>query len=230
MNALISQMQQATVNDKLWQKVNKVYHATNETALSTAEQSDSLTFSNSDKAHPCSLFGCKLWHNADGTVREPNTNDGRPNISPYASNHVVIPATDVLGDPEDYLLPTLPYPNPARDPDQSQRSSGGRIYIEMVYLRHEDVELDFKLTPSEQRNLDAWKLRKHPFVRLDGDNLSYRVIKDVWWLILTPYDVLIPGSAIWELDMGGDKVTKKPRVVRDALALKLVRNLSVFSG
>jgi len=227
MDALISQMQQVTVNDKLWQKIKKVYHATNETALSTAEQSDTLTFSNSDKARPttrpCSLFGCKLWHNANGTVHEPNTNDGRPNISPYASNHVVISATDVLGDPDDYLLPIL-------HPSQWQRSSGGRTYIEMVYVRNKDVELDCKLTSSEQRNLDAWKLREHPFVRLDGDSLSYRVINDYWWIILTPYDVLIPDNAIWELDMGGDKVTRQPRVVRDPLALKLVRNLDVFSG
>lgn len=222
MDALISQMQQVTVNDKLWQKVNKVYHATNETALSTAEQSDSLTFSNSDKAHPCSLFGCKLWHNADGTVREPNTNDGRPNISPYASNHVVISATDVFGDPDDYLLPI-------RAPNESQRSPGGRIYIEMVYVRHKDVELDFKLTPSEQCYLDAWKLREHPFVQLDGDSLSYRVINDVWWIILTPYDVLIPDNAIWEL-VGSNEVKKKPRVVDNPLTLKLVRNLNVFRG
>ena len=215
-----------------WQAVNKVYHATNKTALASAENSETLIVFEDDgswKSGCCSLFSCKLWHDRHGeVVKSPSTHGGRPDISPYASNHVVISSTDVLQHPTDYLLPIMRYDNPAADPDKSHQSVGGRTYLALVYIRSQDVELGL-LTPAECNYVEAWKLEKHPFVKLDDKGLRYRVIHDVWWIILTTYEVPIGDSAVWELNMGGVKVEKKPRNISNSVTRKLARNLSAFN-
>ena len=124
----------------------------------------------------------------------------------------------------DYLLPTVRYDDPTADPDKSYQSVGGRIYIELVYFRHEDVQYN-QLTPIERSYLDAWKLRNHPFVRFDGHILSYRAIQDVWWIILTPYKVPIPNGTIWELDVGGGRTRTMPREISNEVTLNVARNL-----
>jgi len=224
-------------HDKQWEAVKMVYHATNKKALSRAEQSDTLTFVNSDNIStlcPCSLFSCKLWHDRCGNVVESpstNTKDGRPNISPYANNHVVIPCTDVLATPDDYLLPIASYPTPPADPDESHQSHGGRTYIEMLYLRHKDVKnIDGELVQFDRDYIEAWKLKNHPFVQLENNVLHYRVIHDVWWIMLTPYEVPIPSSGtIWEWGMGGVRHKKLPRKIDNPVTLKLARNITILN-
>jgi hypothetical protein len=123
-----------------------VYHATDKTTLTSAETSDTLTFSSNgaQKNCLCSLFACNLWKNY------------RPNISPYASNHVAISSTSVLANPKDYLLPIVHYAIPASDPDKSYQSSGGRTFIEMVYVRFQDIDdSNLKLTRQEWCYLEA---------------------------------------------------------------------------
>jgi hypothetical protein len=101
----------------------------------------------------------------------------------------------------------------------------------MVYVRCQDVDdSNLELTRQEWCYLEAWKLENHPFVRLDKNGLQYRAIRDVWWVILTPYEVPIPSGAIWELVMGGDEGVKQSRGISNLVTLKLVRNLSVFNG
>lgn len=216
-------------DDKQWQKVDMVYHATNETTLSRAEKSDILTFENLDgtsSAHPVSLFSCKLWHDRNGEVVETkHTEDGRPTISPYANNHVIIPFVDVLESQDDYLLPIAPYHNPDEDPDESYNAPSGRTTIEMLYLRHQDVHDILGGHELTQADIEVWQLKNHPFVRRDSRGLHYRVIHNVWWVMLTPYEVPISAAAIWELNMGGERCAKFPRKIWNLVTLKLARNL-----
>jgi len=62
------------------------------------------------------MFLCRLGHKEDGNVHSPFNRQGRPVISPYP---VVLPATRVFKDPQDFLLPLLPYAIPPIDnPDE----------------------------------------------------------------------------------------------------------------
>ena len=179
-----------------------------------------------------SMFLCQLWHRGDGSVVDIKYREGRPTISPYASHQVVLPVTQVFQKREDYLLPLRPYDiPPVHHPGEEFRSFGGNKHFEMVLIRDEDVgNADF-LDDDEWSELQKWKLENHPFIHLDGDgNLKYCVIKDVWWLILTPYHVPIPAKAHWEDTRFRPSVWNpsgrpKPREVTHLLTNKLVENL-----
>lgn len=222
---------------KLWQRVASVYHATDETDSTEAMRSEKLWYEDSETttihySGIMPMFSCQLSHRDDGSVFNINRREGRSTISPYASHRVVLPATQVFRECEDYLLPLRPYDiPPVYDPGERFRSYGGKKHFEMVLVRHEDVgEADF-LNDLEWSMLQQWSLENHPFVHLDCDgNLNYRVIKDVWWLILTPYHVAIPDNAHWEDTEFRPSVWKpsgrmEPREVTNPLTKKLVENL-----
>ena len=218
---LFSGWQRHWQNTKEWQKVKVVYHATENTRLSHAEKSEIVVFkdSNDDRiCWPCSLFSCNLW------------NGSLPTISPYASKRVVMSTVDVLGSLDDYLLPICRYDDPTADPDKAFRNGNGLTYVELVYFRHQDVQdIQPTLTDRERIYLDAWKLRNHPFVRFDGQILSYRVIPDVWWIILTPYDVPISTGMEWKSGIPVVTNTELPatriRENSNEVTLKMARNL-----
>lgn len=153
-------------------------------------------------------------------------NDGRPTISPYAPNRVIIPVADVLKSPQDFLIPIMSYYDPPFDPDQHEflRSHGGRTYVEMVHIRLKDIRAaNLNTDSSTWHYLKTWRLQNHPFVRLDSQGrLKYCVIHDVWWIILTWDKVPIPRDAIWELDLGGEKAPKKPRYIDNPITRSLV--------
>ena len=178
------------------------------------------------------MFLCQLSHRDDGSVFDINRREGRPTISPYAGYQVVFPATQVFREREDYLLPLRPYDiPPVHDPGEEFRSPGGNKHFEMVLIRNEDVKKADFLDEDERSKLQEWKVENHPFIRLDGDgNLKYRVIKDVWWLILTPYHVPIPANAHWEntelrSSVWNPSGQTRPREVTNPLTKKLMENL-----
>jgi hypothetical protein len=214
-----------------------VYQATDEIDNTEAARSEKLWYEDSETgtihcSGPLTMFLCQLSHRNDGSVFDINRREGRPTISPYASHQVVLPASQVFREREDFLLPLRPYDiPPAYDPSERFRSPGGKKHFEMVLIRHEDIgEADF-LNDLEWSVLQQWRLENHPFVHLDGDgNLNYRVIKDVWWLILTPYHVPIPNNAHWEVIDFRPSVWKpsgrmEPREVTNPITKKLVENL-----
>ena len=214
-----------------WQTVASVYHATDEIASAEAVRSGKLRYKGGETG-PLSMFLCRLCHRDDGSVVNINNREGRPTISPYAEHQVVFPVTQVFREREDYLLPLRPYDiPPLHDPGEEFRSCGGKKHFEMVLIRHEDIRSTNFLTDPEWSDLQKWRLGHHPFVHLDGDgNLSYRVIKDLWWLILTPYHVPIPNDAHWEDTRFWGSPCKasdgmQPREVTNPLTKKLVENL-----
>lgn len=216
-----------------WQTVNMLYQDTDKNTLAEADQFETLIDGQSRaRVGRCSMFLCRHWHDPNGTVHAPGINDGRPTISPYASNRVVIPATEVFGSPDDFLIPIHYYPDPSVDPDRSYRSSGGNTCFEMVYVRREDI---VDATP-DNVYLQGWQLWNHPFIQYDGQSIRYRVIHNHWWLILTPYKVPIPANATWESvrlregEMNEMNKGYRIRTVYNPVTLELVRNLSAFNS
>ena len=170
------------------------------------------------------MFSCRLWHDADGQVHAPNRFEGRPDLSPWADNHVVLPATEVLSSPDDFLLPLC------NDVYRGRRHRGGKNeYIELLYVRDEDIAA----IPSYIRDvkLADWRIRNHPYVRLDDQGtLHYRVMKGVWPLILTPYTVPIPAGATWDKGLGipgASREAKWDRMVDHPMTWHLIVKLQI---
>ena len=184
------------------------------------------------------MFLCRLYHRDDGSVNDIKHMEGRPTISPYAEHQVVIPATQVFGEREDYLLPLRPYDiQSVHDPGEEFRSRGGKKHVELVLIRHKDIGVTDFLNEPEWRELQYWRLGNHPFARLNGDgSLSYRVIKDLWWLILTPYHVPILKNARWESTRPwrspwwNPSGRINPREINNQLTKKLVERLPELFG
>lgn len=126
----------------------------------------------------------------------------------------------VLESPQDYLVPIF-------HKLSQVRTQAGRAYPGMIYIRANDVD-GVNLSPEERSILESCRLSNHPVIKLDtSETLSYLHISDVWYIILTPYQVSIPNNARWEFDLGGDKLQERwPREITNPLALKLARNLS----
>jgi hypothetical protein len=130
---------QTTLTTENWIDVDKVYHATDkckDDGLEHIEQLDTLVWRNADKTSghcPCSLFSCNLYENE------------HPTISPYVPTHIVILVPNVFQSEDDFLIPIIPYPVPPKLPDERYRSSGGRTYIEIVYICNDNiVDLELK--------------------------------------------------------------------------------------
>jgi len=193
--------------------VENVYHATDKEGLTEAEQLDMLTIGEKLSLR-CSHFSCRLWHRDSGELASPDENDGRPTVSPWASNHVVIPTLHVLENPDDFLIPLK---------KDIRRNTGGRTDIEMVYIRCNYV-LEKLDTP--YRDLHEWQLSRNPIIQLERNGrLHYPVLPDLWFIILTPYNVPISGDAKWEKDLRTKRQKSKPRVVEHDVAKKVLEGL-----
>jgi hypothetical protein len=192
--------------------VKTLYHATDKETLTKAEQSDNITFRADKTGRRVSLFSCKRWHRNNGQILPVS-------VSPWASNHVFVPITDVLQSPDDFLIPLQPH---------FVKSRGGKTNIEMLYVRQQDLldADDLVLNHRTVTKLNEWKLADNPIIQLQPDGrLRYRVLHDYWFIILTPYEVAIPNNATWTRKLEGDKVKKRPRVVEFSVAKTLAAGL-----
>lgn len=196
-----------------------MYHATNNTNLTKAEQAENVIFNLDNNLRtlvrrPCARFSCNLFR---GDI---------PQISPYASHHVVIQATDVLETPEDYLIPIHEPPSSLSDP--SIRSPGGRTYIELLYIRDEEFKDDVNIKLSTYKSLQRWKLKDHPFIQSEDGNMKYRARRDLWWIILTPYKVSIPSYPDSWREADQLSSPNLPRRITNSMLLAVVRALPIF--
>jgi len=199
--------------------VESVYHPTLKESLEEATRLNTFQFSSEGKSSEqrYSLFACRLWHK-DGCrkLANPGTNDSRPTVSPWGDKHVVIPATQVLESPDDFLIPLK---------EDHVKDSGGNTNIEMVYIRCKDVR---KYLDTPYRDLHEWQLSRNPILRLDNDRLTYPVIDDLWFIILTPYKVTIPGTAKWEVVRKTSMPPLRVREVKHAVAKKVLEGLPLL--
>lgn len=215
------------VQNQLWQTVDAVYHASDDLTITVVPKLDEVGFygpKHSIATWNCSMFSCRLWHDPNGQVHNPNQSEGRPNLSPWADNHVVLHATEVLSSPDDFLLPLC------NDIYRGRRHRGGNDYIELLYVRDQDIAAIPGYTKDVK--VERWRIRVHPYVQLDDQGtLRYRVEKDVWPLILTPYTVPIPEGATWDKDLGipggVSRETKWNRMVDHPITWQLIKRIQI---
>jgi len=217
-----------------WQKATSVYHATNADSetLQTTEKINIIRFSNNEGRkvnRNVSLIGCKMWHRHDGSL----ANGLRtPTRSPYASQHVVLPLPNVFDSPEDILIPINHYKKcPPTSESEYPPSSGGRTFIEMLYIRNRDlVAANPQMDYASWQALATWRLKNNPFVQVDENSpgemvLEYKVVQDLWFLLLTPYTVNIPQDAKWDRELRNDGWGPWPREVLNPVALSLLKQM-----
>jgi hypothetical protein len=152
-----------------WKKTSIIYHATDETRQNSfAEVSQTLVYpgaNNLDSARRVSLFSRNLWNNR------------QPDISPFGTHRFDLPVETAFDSPRDFLIP-INEPLP----------SGGNVYIDMLYLKRQDV-----VNANLAKTLQHWRLEKNPYIQWSGsEELLYRHAEKVWWVLLIPYEITLP--------------------------------------